>query len=178
MKTMEGRGQREDDPTVLHMSAYLLTLDDLYDKQQAKLRQQIRRAEDTKVMVRRLQVKLTVAEARATAAESNEAAAIEDLKEAKGQHVQELRDAHLVGRVRRRMRDFPDEEPPILDGIPVIHESSKRKSLEAPPAPLPTEAPGESLEVVEPSPKQSDMLSLLIPLEDHSVQDEDSPCDE
>jgi hypothetical protein len=33
MKTLEGRGQREDDPTVLHMSAYLLTLDDLYDKQ-------------------------------------------------------------------------------------------------------------------------------------------------
>jgi hypothetical protein len=32
MRTFEGRGQREDDPTVLHMSAYLLTLDDLYDK--------------------------------------------------------------------------------------------------------------------------------------------------
>jgi hypothetical protein len=81
-------------------------------------------------------MKLVVAEARAAGAESNEAAAIEDLKEAKEQHVQELRDAHLVGRARRRMRDFPDEEPPILDG------SSKRKSPEAPPAPPPTEAPG------------------------------------
>jgi hypothetical protein len=70
MKTLEGRGQREYDPTVLHMSAYLLTLDDLYDKQQAKLRQQIHRVEDAKVMVRRLQVKLVVAEARAAAAES------------------------------------------------------------------------------------------------------------
>jgi hypothetical protein len=160
------------------MSAYLLTLDDLYDKQQAKLRQQIRRAEDAEVMVRRLQVKLVVAEARAAAAESNEAAAIEDLKEAKEQHVQELRDAHLVGRARRRMRDFPNDKPPILDGIPVIHGSSKRKSPEAPPAPPPTEAPGESPEVVEPSPGQSDMLSLLIPLKDHSIQDEDSPRDE
>jgi hypothetical protein len=33
MKTLEGCGQHEDDPTVLHMSAYLLTLDDLYGKQ-------------------------------------------------------------------------------------------------------------------------------------------------
>jgi hypothetical protein len=40
-----------------------------------------------------------------------------------------LRDAHLVGHVRRRMRDFPDEEPPISDGIPVIHGSGKRKAL-------------------------------------------------
>jgi hypothetical protein len=178
IQTLEGRGQREDDPTVLHMSAYLLTLDDLYDKQQAKQRQQIRRAEDAEVMVRRLQVKLAVAEACAAAAESNEAAAIEDLKEAKEQQVQELRDAHLVGRARRRMRDFPDEEPPILDGIPVIHGSSKRKSPEAPLAPPPTEAPGESPEVVEPSPGQSDMFSLLIPLEDHSIQGEDPPRDE
>jgi hypothetical protein len=176
MKTLEGRGQREDDPTVIHMSAYLLTLDDLYDKPQAKLRQQIRRAEDAEVMVRRLQVKLAVAEACVAAAKSNEAAAIEDLKEAKEQHVQELRDAHLVGRARRRMRDFPNEEPPILDGIPVIHGSSKRRSPEPLPAPPPTEAPGESPEVVEPSLEQSDMFSLLIPLEDHSVQDEDSPA--
>jgi hypothetical protein len=129
-------------------------------------------------MMRRLQVKLAVAEARVAAAESNEAAAIEDLKESKEQHVQELRDAHLVGRARRRMRDFPGEEPPILDGILVIHGNSKRKSPETPPAPPPPEAPRESPEVVEPSPEQSDMLSLLIPLEDHSVQGEDSPRDE
>jgi hypothetical protein len=46
MKTLEGRGQREDDPTVVHMCYYLLTLNDLYDKQHVKLTQQIRRAED------------------------------------------------------------------------------------------------------------------------------------
>jgi hypothetical protein len=169
MRTLEGRGQREDEPTVLHMSSYLLTLNDLFDKQQAKLRQHICRAENAKVMVRRLQVKLAVVEACAATAESNEAAAIKDLKEAKEQHVQELRDAHLVGCSRRRMQDFPDEEPPILDGIPIIHGSSKRKSPEAPPTPPPTKAPGESPEVVELSPGQSDMFSLLFPLEDPSV---------
>ncbi|MCQ8063992.1 hypothetical protein NP303_24825, partial [Salmonella enterica] len=46
VRTLEGRGQREDDPTVLHMAAYLLTLDELYDEQAAKLKQQTRRAED------------------------------------------------------------------------------------------------------------------------------------
>jgi hypothetical protein len=112
MKTLEGRGEREDDPTVLHMSAYLLTLDDLYDKQHAKLRQQIRRAEDAEVMVRRLQVRLAATEARAATAQSNEAAAIEDLKEAEERHSQELKDAHLVGRVSvfwtgNLLREYP-----------------------------------------------------------------------
>jgi hypothetical protein len=37
LRTLEGCGQREDDPIVLHMSAYHLTLDDIYDKQHAKL---------------------------------------------------------------------------------------------------------------------------------------------
>jgi hypothetical protein len=46
MTTLEGCGQREDDPTVVHMCYYLLTLDDLYDKQHVKLTQQIRRAKD------------------------------------------------------------------------------------------------------------------------------------
>ena len=33
MRTLQGYGQREDDPTVLHMSAYLLTLDEFCDAQ-------------------------------------------------------------------------------------------------------------------------------------------------
>jgi hypothetical protein len=177
MKTLEGRGQREDDPTMLHMSAYLLTLDDHYDKHHAKLRQQIRRAEDAKVMVRRLQVRLATAEARAVAAQSNEAAAIEDLKEAEERHSQELKDAHLVGPARRRMCAFEDEEPLILNGIPVIHGSSKRKCPDAPPAPPPTEGAGGSSKAVEPPPKQDDMMALLMPLEDHPMEGEDSPCE-
>jgi hypothetical protein len=96
-------------------------------------------------------VKLAIAEACAAAAESNEATAIEDLKEDKEQHVQELRDAHLVGRARRRMRDFPDEEPLILDRIPLSQGANKRKNPKARLAPLPTEATRDNPEVVEPS---------------------------
>ena len=33
VRTLEGHGQRENDPTVPHMSAYILTLDELYDEQ-------------------------------------------------------------------------------------------------------------------------------------------------
>ena len=68
VRTLEGRGQRENDPTVLHMSTYLLTLDELYDEQHSKLNQQIHRAEDAEVMVRKLQMKLAAIEARAAVA--------------------------------------------------------------------------------------------------------------
>jgi hypothetical protein len=128
-------------------------------------------------MVRRLQVRLLAAKARAAAAQSNEAVAIEDLKEAEEQHSQELKDAHLMGCARRRMCAFEGEEPLILDGIPVIHGSSKRKTLDAPPTPPPTEATGGSSKAVEPPLEQNDMMALLILLEDHSVEGEDSPCE-
>jgi hypothetical protein len=72
---------------------------------------------------------------------------------------------------------FEDEELLILDGIPVIHGSSKRKSPNAPPAPPLTEAAGGISEAVEPPPEQDGMMTLLIPLEDHSVEGEDSPCE-
>jgi hypothetical protein len=67
MRTLQGHGQCEDDPTVVLMAAYLLTLDQFCDAQQSKLRQRIRIAEDAEVMVRRLQVRLAIAEARAAA---------------------------------------------------------------------------------------------------------------
>ena len=52
-----------------------------------------------------------------------------------------------MGRARRRMQVFEDEEPPLLDGIPVIQESGKRKSPAAPMAPPPTEVSPETLDV-------------------------------
>ena len=39
MRTLQGHGQCEDDPTVVLMAAYLLTLDQFCDAQQSKLRQ-------------------------------------------------------------------------------------------------------------------------------------------
>ena len=38
VRTLEGHGQWEDDPTVLHMAAYLLTLDELCDEEHSKLK--------------------------------------------------------------------------------------------------------------------------------------------
>ncbi|CAN6363219.1 unnamed protein product [Urochloa humidicola] len=181
LRNLQGRGQREDDPTVLHMAAYLHTLDELYDKQHAKLRQQIRRAEDAEVMVRRLQVKLAAAEARAAAAQSNEAVAIEALKEAEERHSKEIKDAHLVGRARRRMQTIEDGEALALDEIPIINGSGKRKSPDAPRAPPPTEvsrevseleiSEDEDLPLTQPPPKDIGHSSL-VPLGDPLTAEE------
>src|SRR5688572_837107 len=179
VRTLEGRGQREDNPTVLHMDAYLLTLDELYEEQAAKLKQQLRRAEDAEVIVRRLQVKLAAAEARAAAAQSNEAIAVEALKEAEDRHSKELKDAHLTIRARRRMVAIEDDEAPILEGIPIAPGPSKRKSPDATPAPPPSERNSEVSDGVVPETPptggtlKDEVLALLLPIEDHSVQGED-----
>ena len=144
MRTLQGHGQREDDPIVLHMSAYLLTLDEFCDAQHSKLKQQIRRAEVAEVMVRRLQVRLAAAEARTATAQSSEDEAKEALKEAEDQHSKELKEAHLVGRARRRMQVLVVEDPPLLDKIPVAQGSGKRKSPSALVAPPPTEVSPET----------------------------------
>lgn len=132
------------------MSAYLLTLDEFCDAQHSKLKQQIRRAEDAEVMVRRLQVRLAATEARAATAQSSEAEA----KEAEERHSKELKEAHLVGHARRRMQVLVDEDPPLLDRIPVAQGSGKRKSPSALVAPPPTEV----------SPETSDPEALEEPL--------------
>ena len=74
-----------------------------------------------------------------------------------------------------------DEEAPILEGIPIAPRSSKRKSPDATPAPPPSERNSEVSdgEVPETPPAggtlKDEVLALLLPLEDHSVQGEDSP---
>ena len=125
-------------------------------------------------MVRRLQVKLVAAEARAAAAQSNEAAIIEALKEADERHSQELKEAHLVSRARRRMHAFEGEEPPTREEISVAQGSGKRKSPAAPVALPPTEASRETpdpevakeeepLLLTQPRPR-ADVSSLLLPI--------------
>ena len=52
-----------------------------------------------------LEVQLTEAHANVAAAESCEAGMAEALKEAKDQHTQQLEDAYLVTRAKRRMLD-------------------------------------------------------------------------
>ena len=129
VRSLKERGQHEDSPTVLNIAAYLLALDEYCDEQRAKLKQQIRRAEDAEITVRRLQAKLAAVEARAAPAQVNEVAAIEALKNAEERHSKGIKEAHLVGLTRRRMQASEQEEFPILEGIPIARGSGKRKSL-------------------------------------------------
>jgi hypothetical protein len=72
MHALEGQQLLEDDPTVVYLTAYLLTLDAQYDFLARHHRQMIARAEDAGKHNRKLHVDLTTAQARATALESRE----------------------------------------------------------------------------------------------------------
>jgi hypothetical protein len=96
MRALEGQQLLEDDPTVVYLTAYLLTLDAQYDFLARHHRQMIARAEDAKKRNHKLHVDLTTTQARATALESREVIAVEALKQAKDEHVQKLMEAYLV----------------------------------------------------------------------------------
>jgi hypothetical protein len=80
MRALEWQQLLEDDPTVMYLTAYLLTLDAQYDFLARHHRQMIARAEDAKKHNRKLHVDLTSAQAYAIALESREVIAIEALK--------------------------------------------------------------------------------------------------
>ena len=119
MRNLEGAGLREDDPTMVFMSDYLLFLDEQYDRQAADLRKFIRRTEEAEKQIRSLEVQLAEAKAKAARADNREAAAIEASKQAKDRHSQQLKDFYLVTRAKRRTLTLEERECPILDGIPI-----------------------------------------------------------
>jgi hypothetical protein len=102
MHALEGQQLLEDDPTVVYLTAYLLTLDVHYDFLARHHCQMIARAEDADKLNRKLHVDLTTAQARATTLESREVIAVEALKLAKDEHVQKLMEAYLVSHNQRR----------------------------------------------------------------------------
>jgi hypothetical protein len=53
-------------------------------------------------------------------------------------HAQELEDAYLVTRAKRRTLAMERQEPLILEGIPV-HPPERRTNIVTPPAPPPSE---------------------------------------
>jgi hypothetical protein len=87
MRALEGQQLLEDDPTVVYLTTYLLTLDAQYDFLARHHHQMIARAEDAEKRNRQLHVDLTTAQARVAALESREVIAIEALKQAKDEHV-------------------------------------------------------------------------------------------
>ena len=103
MEALQGRGAQEDSPTTVHLTTYLLALDEQYDQQASELRKCLRRAEKAEIFSRMLQVQLAEAHASAAAAESRETAMSEALKEAEDRHAHQLGEAFLVTRAKRRM---------------------------------------------------------------------------
>jgi hypothetical protein len=96
MRALEGQQLLEDDPSVVYLIAYLLTMDAQYDFLARHHRQMIARAEDAEKHNRKLHVDLTTAQARVAALESREVNDVEALKQAKDEHVQKLMEAYLV----------------------------------------------------------------------------------
>jgi hypothetical protein len=138
MHALEGKQLLEDDPTVVYLTAYLLTLDAQYDFLARHHRQMIAQAEEAEKLNRKLHVDLTTAQARATALESREVIAVEALKKAKDEHVQKLMEAYLVTHSQRRALRIQEpassnpvqprraEDPQILEGHPVSTRGEKK----------------------------------------------------
>jgi hypothetical protein len=140
IRALEGKQLLEDDPTVVHLTAYLLTLDAQYDFLARHHCQMIARAEDAEKRNCQLHVDLTTAQACATALESREVIAVEALKQANDEHVQKLMEAYLVTHNQRRALQIQEpassnlvqpmraEDPHILEGHPVSIRGEKKAS--------------------------------------------------
>jgi hypothetical protein len=122
MRNLERRRHQED--LLYHIVADLVSLDKLFDDQARLLREQISRAEQSKVTVRMHQVRVAQAEARTATAISSEAIAHESLTRIQDQRMQEWTDSGTpvlaIG------------EAQVLLGTPLVGWGG---TIEAPPAP-------------------------------------------
>ena len=141
---------------MVHLTMYLLALDEQYDWQALELRACLRCAEEAEIFNRTLQVQLAEAHASAAAAESREAAMEEVLKEAEDRHVHQLRVAYLVTRAERRTLATGRQDAPILEGIPIHPPERRRTGVAASPAPPPLEVSEEEplVPLTQPLPRE------------------------
>ena len=138
MEALQVGDAQENSPTVVYLARYLIALDEQYDRQASELRKCLRRAEEAEIFSRMLEVQLAEAHANVAAAESRETSKVEALKEAKDWHTQQLEDAYLVTRAKRRMLDTERQEPLVLEGIPIHPLERRRTGVAVPPAPPPS----------------------------------------
>jgi len=124
---------------MVHLATYLIALDEQYDRQASELRKCLRRAEEAKIFSRMLEVQLAEVNANVAAIESRETAMAEALKEAEDRHTQQLEDAYLVTRAKRRTLDTERQEPLVLEVIPIHPPERRRTCAAVPPAPPPSE---------------------------------------
>jgi hypothetical protein len=80
-----------------------------------------------------LEVQLAEAHANVAAAESRETTMAEALKVDEERHAQELEDAYLVTRAKRRTLATERQEPLILEGISIYPPERRRTGVAAPP---------------------------------------------
>jgi hypothetical protein len=193
IRALEGQQLLEDDPTVMYLTAYLLTLDAQYDFLARHHRQMIARAEDAEKRNRQLHVDLT-AQARVAALQSREAIAVEALKQAKDEHVQKLMEVYLVKHNQRRalwiqepassnlVQPMRAEDPQILEGHLVPIRGDK-KAWELPegaivleripvfPQAMNKQEHPESLQ--DPPPELFELLTMKkIPALSHEIKEE------
>uniref|UniRef100_A0A804M5L2 Uncharacterized protein n=1 Tax=Zea mays TaxID=4577 RepID=A0A804M5L2_MAIZE len=120
----------------------------------------IARAEDAEKLNRKLHVDLTTAQARVAALESREVIAVEDLKQAKDEHIQKLMEAYLAMDKQEHpesSQDPPPElcEPLTMKKIPAPSLEVKEEAASTPPAPPPSE------ELQEPVPLEEEFDPVL-----------------
>jgi hypothetical protein len=87
MRSLERR--RHEEGPLYQVATYLASLDQLFDEQANRLREQTHRAEQAELAVRLQQIRAAQAEARAAAAVSSEAVAQESLRQARDRRMQE-----------------------------------------------------------------------------------------
>jgi hypothetical protein len=138
IRNLESPAGTEKNPTVVAMSGYLLSLDDLCDRLHQRVRDLVKRAEGAESRWHKAKLALAQVEARAAKAESRLAVAEENLREQADHHSQLLRGVYLVDRAKRKgHHPRTAAESPILEGIPLYPLSQPRRRIceSVPPTP-------------------------------------------
>jgi hypothetical protein len=137
VQTLESLASQEDDPTVVAMSRYLLTLDELCDLQNDQVRHMSARTEAAEAHWRKARVELAKAEPCASHAESCVVAFEKELLEQVNRHSKLLRGVYLVERTKRKECHPESPDPPILEGILLFPTVSPHKRMceSVPPTP-------------------------------------------
>jgi hypothetical protein len=142
-----GSTTTEKEPTIVTMTGYLLSLDDLCDQLHKRVMDHIQRAEKAETRWHKAKLALAQAEARVAEAESHLAVAEEDLREQADRHRQLLRCVYLVDCAKRKERQpRTTAESPPLEAVPLypLFHPHRRICESVPPTPLasPREAEG------------------------------------
>jgi hypothetical protein len=86
MKALHGQDVQEDNPTMVHLTTYLLALDEQYDRQASELRECLCRAKEAEIFSRMLEVQLAEAHTNVATVESQEIAMVKALKVDEDRH--------------------------------------------------------------------------------------------